>query len=159
MDAARATLGSLLANHPQNVSGHLLLAQIEFAAQNRPVALEHFRAAADLNPEDVLSLNAAAYLMATSDADGALKLAEKALELAPEDPKIQDTLGWIYYRKGQFNRAINYLQLAVAKQPTAAHEFHLAMTYLKSGDKGQGQELLGKALLKDPNLPKTEVGW
>jgi predicted Zn-dependent protease len=135
------------------------LAQIEFAAQNRPVALEHFRAAADLNPEDVLSLNAAAYLMATSDADGALKLAEKALQLAPEDPKIQDTLGWIYYRKGQFSRAINYLQFAVAKQPTAAHEFHLAMTYLKSGDKGQGQELLGKALLKDPNLKKTEVGW
>jgi tetratricopeptide (TPR) repeat protein len=159
LDAARATLAGLLASHPQNVSGHLLMAQIEYSTQNRAAALQHFRAAADLNPEDVHSLNAAAYLMASSDADGALKLAEHAMELAPEDPRVQDTLGWIYYRKGQFGRAVNYLQLAVAKQPTAAHQFHLAMSYLKSGDKGQGQELLGKALLKDPNLPKTEVGW
>ncbi len=159
LDAARVTLAGLLASHPQNVSGHLLLAQIEYSTQNRAAALQHFRAAADLNPEDVHSLNAAAYLMAASDADGALKLAEHAMELAPEDPRIQDTLGWIYYRKGQFGRAVNYLQLAVAKQPTPAHQFHLAMSYLKSGDKGQGQELLGKALLKDPNLPKTEVGW
>jgi tetratricopeptide (TPR) repeat protein len=159
LDSARATLTGLLARQPQSESGHLLLAQIEYATKNQAAALEQFRAAADLNPENVYALNAVASFMAMTDADGALKFAERALEMAPDDPKIQDTMGWIYYRKGQYSRAVDYLKMAVAKQPTAVHQFHLAMSYLKTGDRGQGQEILSKALAQDPNLPRTEVGW
>lgn len=159
MEAARATLTTLLQSQPQSESGHVLLAQLEYAAKNQMVALEQFRAAVDLNPENVYALNAAAYLMAFGDPDGALKLAERAQELAPEDGKVQDTLGWIYYRKGQFARAVGYLQLAVSKQPTPVHQFHLGMSYLKTGNRDQGHEILGKALAKDPKLPTTEVGW
>ena len=34
-------------------------------------------------------------------------------ELAPDDPRFQDTLGWIYYRKGIYGTASNYLKAAV----------------------------------------------
>jgi tetratricopeptide (TPR) repeat protein len=159
LDSARSTLNQLLKRQPDSESGHLLLAQIEFSSKNQGAALEQYRAAAELNPENAYALNATAYLMAATEPDKALKLAERALELAPKSAQVQDTLGWIYYRKGSFVRAVDYLKLAVASAPTPVHQFHLAMTYLKTGDRTQGQELLSQALAKDPNLPKTEVGW
>jgi len=106
-----------------------------------------------------MAVNATAYLMAMSDPDQALKYGEAALALAPDSPFVQDTVGWIYYRKGLYTRAMSYLQAAVAKEPTTVRQFHLAMTYLKSGEKTRGSELLNAVLAKDPNITKTEQGW
>jgi len=158
-DTARATLTSLLAGQPQNATAHILLATIDYSAKNRAGALEHFRAAAELEPGNVQALNSVAYLMSVTNPDGALSFADKALELAPEDPQVQDTLGWIYYRKGDFERAVNHLEVAVAKQPTPVHQFHLGMSYVKAGRGTQGYEIVSKALAKDPSLSVSETGW
>jgi hypothetical protein len=56
-----------------------------------------------------------------------------ALEIAPQDPAVQDTLGWIYYRRGLYPAAAQYLQAAVAKVPNPARQFHLALSYIKAG--------------------------
>jgi hypothetical protein len=53
----------------------------------------------------------------------------------------------------------DYLKDAFSKEPTPRPEFHLAMSYLKSGDRSLGAKTLEAALRKDPNLPKTESGW
>jgi Tfp pilus assembly protein PilF len=97
--------------------------------------------------------------LASVDADEALKFAQKAAEIAPDTAAVQDTLGWVYYRKGIYSAAVGYLKKAVAKEPTPRRQFHLAMSYLKSGDQDLGQRMLKTALQQDPNLPKTEQGW
>ena len=47
----------------------------------------------------------------------------------------------------------------VKKEPTPRRQFHLAMSYLKSGRRDQGEKTLQLALQQDPKLPVTEKGW
>ena len=47
-------------------------------------------------------------------------------------------------------RRCNVLDRAVAKGPTVARQFHLAMSLIKNGDKTRGMELLNAAPAKDP---------
>ena len=98
-------------------------------------------------------------MMAEDNSDEALKFAQQAVEIAPEDASTQDTLGWVYYRKGLYRNAVDHLKLAAAKEPTARRQFHLAMSYLKAGDRDRGQQMLATALKQEPNLAKTERGW
>jgi Tfp pilus assembly protein PilF len=94
-----------------------------------------------------------------ADPDEASKLAQRAAELAPDNAAVQDTLGWVYYRKGNYTTALPYLKAAVTKEPTPRREFHLAVCYLKSGNKDLGEKLLQKAIREDPKLPAKEQGW
>jgi tetratricopeptide (TPR) repeat protein len=159
LDQARAGLSGVISRQPGNETAHMMLGTLEYATHNQAPALEQFQAAVKLNPDNVTALNAAAYLLASTNPDDALKYAEHARELSPDSAMIQDTLGWVYYRKGQFQDALRYLQAAVTMESTPVRQFHLALSYFKVGDQQQGQENLQKALAKDPNLPKTEVGW
>jgi tetratricopeptide (TPR) repeat protein len=159
LDQARAGLSSVISTQPRNETAHLMLATLEYATHNQTSALEQYQAAVEVNPDDVKALNAAAYLLATTDPDGAMKYAKHANELSPDNAMIQDTLGWVCYRKGLYREALHYLQSAVATESTPVRQFHLAMSYFKVGDQQLGRENLEKALAKDPNLPKTEVGW
>lgn len=158
-DAAKTRLLDVIRREPKNDAALLLLGQIEYSSKNYSAALPYFRTVADMRPQNTVALNATAYLLAASDPDQALKYAESALELAPDTPMIQDTMGWVYYKKGMYGKAIGYLEAAVAKDPTPVHQFHLAMSYLKGGDRNRGGQLLNTALAKDPNLAKTEQGW
>ena len=48
-----------------------------------------------------MALNGLAYLLAeTRQPDEAIKYAQKAKELAPDSPAVDDTLGWTYFQKG-----------------------------------------------------------
>jgi predicted Zn-dependent protease len=79
--------------------------------------------------------------------------------MAPDSPYVQDTLGWIYYRKGLYSMAVRSLKTAVDKEATPLRQFHLGMSYLKVGDQATGQKIVTEALKKDPTLAKTEQGW
>ena len=104
-----------------------------------------------------MALNGLAYLLAdeANQPDEALKFAQQAKELAPYDPAVDDTLGWVYYRKGLYPVAAGHLEAAVAKEPNAVRKYHLAMTYFKSGDRPRGTVLLNQALKMDSTLPEA----
>ncbi|HEY7334683.1 MAG TPA: tetratricopeptide repeat protein [Bryobacteraceae bacterium] len=157
--AARSELAALLAAQPKNEGANLMLAEIEYAGKNTSAAAVHFNAVVEQNPDNVVALNAAAYLMAGQDMNTALKYAQHAAELAPGNPMVQDTLGWVYYRRGDYHKAVEFLAPSVAKQPSPVRQFHLAMAYFKTGERDLGQQYLSKALAQDPNLFKTEEGW
>ena len=86
-----------------------------------------------MDGSNVVALNNLAYTLALSDPDVALKYAQQAAELAPDSATVQDTLGWIYYRKAIFSTAVNYLETAVKKEPTPRRQFHLAMSLFEIG--------------------------
>jgi Tfp pilus assembly protein PilF len=49
-------------------------------------------------------------------------------------PSLLDTLGWVYYRRGEFSQALGYLKRSVALSPeNAESRYHLGMAYLRSG--------------------------
>jgi tetratricopeptide (TPR) repeat protein len=104
-----------------------------------------------------MALNGLAYLLAdqANQPDEALKFAQQAKELAPYDPYVDDTLGWVYYCKGLYPVAVKHLEAAVAREPSARRKYHLAMSYFKSGDRPRGTALLNQALKMDSTLPEA----
>ena len=99
-------------------------------------ALEDLQTALELAPANPLYMNYVAYTWAEQgqSLDKALQLAQKAVELAPDDGHILDTLGWIYYRLGDYEKAEKILEVAVGKVPAnAAVNDHLGDVYWKQG--------------------------
>ncbi len=52
-------------------------------------------------------------------------LIERALQLAPTNPYILDSMGWVEFRLGNLQRALSYLQTAHRKDPSAEIAAHL----------------------------------
>jgi tetratricopeptide (TPR) repeat protein len=159
LDAARQRLLAVVAADPENVAALVQLGELAGETADPEEAIRRYRAAVAVDGSNVIALNNLAYTLASSDPDVALKYAQQAAEFAPDNATVQDTLGWIYYRKAIYGTAVRYLETAVAKEPTPRRQFHLAMSYLKSGNRDQGQKTLQLALQQDPKLPVTEKGW
>ncbi len=158
MDLARQHLATVLVVQPQNTAARLLLAEIDKKNGDRPGAIAQYRAVVDLDHNSVVALNDLAFMLSEDDTDEALKYAQQAGELAPDNPAVQDTLGWVYYRKGIYRSAVGYLKAAVEKDGTPPRKYHLGMAYLKTGNRDLGQRMLKSALEADPKLAATQ-GW
>lgn len=158
-DAARSRMKAAIAGHPRNPQPVFVLADLEYRAGNRAAARDGYRAAFDLDRHNVVALNNYAYLLAESDPDQALKYGQQALEMAPDSAMVLDTMGWIYYRKGMYQPAIQHLEKAMAREPTPRRQFHLGVCQMKAGRQAAAAENLKSALAKDPKLTETESGW
>jgi tetratricopeptide (TPR) repeat protein len=159
VDAARQRLQAVVAKQPRNVYALLLLAGIAAEAGDRAGEIAAYRSVIGIDNSNAFALNNLAYALAPDNPDEALELAKRAVELAPDNPAAQDTLGWIYYKKQMYTAAVDHLKAAVDRDPNPRREFHLAMSYVKSGHAESGRELLRNALKQDPNLATTEQGW
>jgi tetratricopeptide (TPR) repeat protein len=159
LEAARKRLMTMVGAEPRNIRVLLMLADIEGATGNRAEAIARYRAAIDIQSDNLFALNNLAYTLAADNPDEALKYAQRAVEIAPDNANVQDTLGWIYYRKGVYSAAAEHLKTAVAREATPRRQFHLGMAYLKTGNRELGQKTVTAAVQKDPTLPKTEQGW
>jgi len=79
-----------------------------------------------------------------------MALAERAHEKMPDNPAIADTLGWIYYKKGLYLKAIGLFQNALRQSPQSVPiRYHLAMAYLKKGEKKLAKKEL-ETIIKSP---------
>lgn len=77
----------------------------------------------------------------------ALQLAQKAKASQPDDPNVNDTLGWVYYKQGMYQSAIPVLQAAVTRVPKVAEfHYHLGLVYLAAGQAAQAHTSLQTAL-------------
>ena len=151
-ESARSALTRVLAASEYNTAARLMLAGIESQAGHGPAAVANYRAVVETDGSNLVALNNLAYLLAKDNPDDALRYAQLAAEYAPENPSIQDTLGWIYYRKGLFPMAVEHLKDAVHREGTPLRRFHLGMAYLKNGNKDIGQKTVEAALAADRTL-------
>ena len=112
----------------------------------------------EIDDRSVAALNNLAYEMSLDEArlDEALRYAQKAKELAPGSSYTQDTLGWIYYRKGLYQLAVRELESALTNGGRPAVEFHLGLTYRRLGLTEKAAPLLASALAAQPSLATLE---
>jgi tetratricopeptide (TPR) repeat protein len=75
---------------------------------------------------------------------------EKALKLKPDDPAILDSMGWAYYRLGQHNKALQYLQQAFDKLKDPEIAAHLGEVLWVLGKKEQARQIWDEALRETP---------
>jgi tetratricopeptide (TPR) repeat protein len=153
------TLDAVLVQQPKNVSARLLRASVEESRGNRSEAIKQYRKALDVQHDNLMALNNLAYDLAEyeNQPDEALQHAQRAAELAPEAPAIQDTLGWVLYHKGLYSAALPYLEKAAEKEPSARRKCHLAMVYSKLGDPERALKDLEAAVKLDPNVPEIQA--
>ena len=158
-DDAAARLNRVLAIDGGNVQARLWLGNIEEARGNHEQALAHYRRVVSTDSTNAQALNNLAYLMTEhgNQPDEALKYAEKAQELAPQNPAYADTLGWILYRKGLYPLAVKSLERAGADDGNVVWKYHLAMAYAKTGNMERGRATLAAALKKNPNVPEAKM--
>lgn len=114
----------------------------------REIKVAPYREMVERHPGDPLALNALAdALQETGRLDEALVQAENAIRLAPENGMILDTYGWILYRQGKAQPALEALKRADRFLP--GHPivlYHLGAAYLATGNARAGREHLSRAL-------------
>jgi tetratricopeptide (TPR) repeat protein len=102
----------------------------------------------EINPNNAHALNFVGYALADSgkDLEKAQENIEKALALRPSDGYIEDSLGWVLFKRGQNEKAIEQLQKAAMIQPEEAIIFeHLGDVYLAQKDYAKAVEMYKKA--------------
>jgi Tfp pilus assembly protein PilF len=158
-DDAKKRLADLMTFPQVAARASLLLGTLQESDGNPVAAMECYRAVLQMQPQNVIALNNLAYLLAgTMDGlDSALQYATQARNLAPATGVVQDTLGWILFRKGQYKRSVQELEGATATLPTALPKYHLAMAYAKNGEQGKARTMLDAALKLDPGLPEANI--
>ena len=114
-------------------------------------AVRDLRRLLELKPNDADALNALGYTLAdrTENQKEALSLIEKALVLKPDEPAIMDSLGWVQYRLGRMDEAMNHLRTAFAKQPDAEIAAHLGEVLWMSGQKDEAKKVWEQGRKKD----------
>ena len=130
------------------------LALVLDAAQRWSEAIQVYNAAIRLAPNDGVSLNNDAFLLAEhgGDLDQALTRAQRATQLLPKYAEVADTLGWIYLKKNLSDQAIEIFKRNVAQQPSSStYRYHLGMAWYQKGDKTQAHEALVEALKYNPS--------
>lgn len=80
-----------------------------------------------VKPEHAHAYNALGYSLADRNErlDEAQQLIGKALELAPDDPFIIDSMGWVLFRKGELKGALQHLERAYSLRPDPEIAAHL----------------------------------
>ena len=83
--------------------------------------------------------------------DEAQQLIGKALELAPNDPFIMDSMAWLMFRKGDLTQAQQILEQAFAKRADAEIAAHLGEVLWAQGKKEQAKKVWQRGLSAAPN--------
>lgn len=119
----------------------------------------YFRKAIELSSRNELPdvYNALGYLYAQQGVrlDEAAKLVQRALKSSPTSGAYLDSLGFIYFKQGKLNAAIEYLELANQYLPdTPEILLHLADAYLQKGFEKKALQALEQAMQLEPDNPE-----
>ncbi|HEV7816631.1 MAG TPA: tetratricopeptide repeat protein [Janthinobacterium sp.] len=103
-------------------------------------------------PDNQHAYNALGYAFAEHNVrlDEAYELIDKALKLAPGDPFIMDSMGWVQYRLGHLPEAEDLLRRAYAVRADPEIAVHLGEVLWQKGDKDNAQKMWREAKAKDP---------
>ncbi len=106
-----------------------------------------------LKPNSAHAYNALGYSLAERGdrLPEALQLIKKAVALSPEDAYIMDSLGWVYYRMGNIQEGLNYLNMAFAARPDPEIAAHLGEVLWVKGAKEDAKKIWQSALRDNPD--------
>ena len=104
-------------------------------------------------PKNAQVLNALGYTLAdrTARYDEALGYIQRALELEPNDAAVMDSMGWVYYRMGNYDDALVHLAKANSIDEDPEIAAHLGEVLWVVGKKEQAVEVWEKSLSDNPD--------
>lgn len=104
------------------------------------------------DPDHAHALNALGYTLAdrTDRREEALLLIERALALDPNEAAFIDSMGWIQYRMGNLEQAVDYLRRAYELLPDGEVAAHLGEALWVSGEREEANKIWSEALQRSP---------
>ena len=150
---AYIVLDAGLSTQPDNAE---LLYEAALTAERmgKPELLEtHLKRLLAQNPEHAHALNALGYSWADRNVNlsEAYDMIAKASALMPEDPFIMDSLGWVQFRQGKAEQALQTLQTAYRIKADPEIAAHLAEVLWSLNRKAEAQRLLKEAASQNPD--------
>ena len=131
---------SWLKDHPKDVAFRLYSGDLATARKDYPAAVQYYRAAVDIQPENALALNNLAWVSGRMKSPKALEYAEKANRLAPNQPAFMDTQAMLMAEHGDTAGATVLLRKALEIAPQAAAvRLNLATVLILSGRKDEAR--------------------
>jgi tetratricopeptide (TPR) repeat protein len=125
-------------------------------------AEEDFLLALELQPEQPFVLNYLGYSWVDMGLhlDQARGMLERAVEIRPRDGFIVDSLGWVHYRLGEYDEAVEALERAIELEPgDPVINDHLGDAYWRVGREREARYQWQRALTLEPEedeIPKIE---
>jgi predicted Zn-dependent protease len=81
-----------------------------------------------------------------------------AAKLAPDNPNVLDTLGWILVQQGQVQRGLEWLGKAKAKAPRSdAIRYHHAAALARAGNRAEARKALQQLLNDSPEFDDADA--
>ncbi|WP_018228106.1 XrtA/PEP-CTERM system TPR-repeat protein PrsT [Methyloversatilis universalis] len=163
----RAAIEALVRERPKDMAVRLLLSQVQTAAGQLKEARATLEGVIKSVGESAPVLNNLANLQWQMQDPAAQQTAERAFKLAPSDPVVLDTLGWILAQKGQHDLALRHLREARLRSPQNPEiRYHLGWALAKAGRVSEARQELDAALQAGVSFPgddkaralRTELG-
>ena len=152
---ALALLDRALEQFPQSTS--LRYSRSMLCEQEGSLALAEsdLRSILEREPDNSTALNALGYTLAnrTDRYEEARDLIRRALDLSPDEPAILDSMGWVLYRLGEYEEALQYLQQAYSAFPDPEVAAHLGEVLWVSGDEEAALLVWRQAQERSPEHP------
>lgn len=143
---------------PKNVNLVAYTGYLLEKSGRRDEAVKEYQICLKADPNRTEVANNLAFQLAEAGDKGteSIRLAEDCVRKQPRNINYQDTLGWVYYKRGDYNRAAAVLEQVVRAEPKAVtSRYHLGLALLGKNDKERARAELEKALAA--NASSTEA--
>lgn len=102
---------------PDSVPAHMARADWLMKNNREKVAANHYERVLEQQANSVAALNNLAWLLRKENQNRALDLANQAQALAPDNPAVLDTYGWILHLSGRHSEAKEVIEKALSIVP------------------------------------------
>lgn len=150
---ALTLLDQVLAQQPNQAEVLYDAAMLAEKLGRLDVVESYLRRVIALRPDNAHAFNALGYTFAEHNMrlDEARDLIAKALELAPKDPFILDSMGWVLFRRGDLAGALDHLQRAYDIRKDAEIAAHLGEVLWMLDRRDEAARTWREAARKDPD--------
>jgi uncharacterized protein (TIGR03790 family) len=156
---ARQALEQAVEIAPDSPATQMQLGLLLETAGEHTAAIARYRRVLALQPKNPIALNNLAYGIAVHEKAPAeaLPFARQAVEMAPNEPSILDTLAWVQHLLGNDAEAAKLLAAAVRLAPTNSEiRLHAAIAYAGRGAQAVAETELKEALRLNPELESSD---
>ena len=112
------------------------------------------------DPDNAEALNALGYTLADLNLPGrlqeAFELIERAYEADPDNPAVLDSMGWVYFRLGQPDEALPWLESAYTQLPDQEVAAHLAEVLQALGREEEARRLIEQIMQRTNLHPQID---
>ncbi|RBI66884.1 hypothetical protein DQ400_11815 [Vreelandella sulfidaeris] len=157
---ANALLDREIARTPDDASLLYMRAMRRWEAGDIAGMEQDLRQILRTDPDNAEALNALGYTLADLNLSGrlqeAFELIERAYEADPDNPAVLDSMGWVYFRLGQPEEALPWLESAYMQMPDQEVAAHLAEVLQALGRDEEARQLIQQIMQRTNLHPKID---